>query len=211
MNPIYKPEIFEVESEPAAKAIILTPEGSTTDERWAKETPYLIEDICSFIKPDQDTKVVDFGCGIGRISKELIAKSGCAVLGLDISQSMLELAVGYVSSPRFRPVTRPYLKNMIHNDMRVDACVSLWVLQHCPKPLEEIALIKSILKDDGYFYILNNIHSAIPTNMGWVSDGVDIQRALENNFKLESYSQLPAELTTEHLSNASFIGKFRKH
>jgi len=99
---------------------------------------------------------------------------------------------------------------MIHNGIKVDACVSLWVIQHCPRLLEEIAMIKSILKDGGHFYILNNVHSATPTNMGWVNDGTDIRRVLENNFELESYSKLPAQYTTEQLSENSFIGKFRK-
>jgi SAM-dependent methyltransferase len=210
LNPIYKPETFDVGNEDAAKAIILTPEGSTTDERWQTETPYIADDICSFIDLSEESTIVDFGCGIGRISKELISRSGCAALGLDISQSMLELAVGYVSSPRFRPVTRPYLQNMIHNGIKVDACVSLWVIQHCPRPLQEISLIKSILKDGGHFYILNNLYSAIPTNLGWVNDGTDIRQVLENNFELESYSQLPAKYTSEQLAENSFIGKFIK-
>ncbi|MFT5572518.1 MAG: SAM-dependent methyltransferase [Cryomorphaceae bacterium] len=119
MNPTYKPETFDVGTEADAKAIILTPEGSTTDERWERETPYIADDICSFIDLNKESTIVDFGCGIGRISKELISMSGCTALGLDTSQSMLALAVSYVSSPRFQPVTRPYLQNMIHNGIKL--------------------------------------------------------------------------------------------
>lgn len=207
MNPTYKPEIFDVQNELEARAIILTPEGSTTNDRWVTETPYLALDINSFFNLGEQSLVLDFGCGIGRISRELIARSGCRVLGLDISQSMRELSINYVASDRFSPVGKGLLENLIDKGLRVDACVSIWVLQHCPNIAEEIQMIKSILKPGGLFYILNNVNSAIPTDMGWVSDGVNIQELLEENFKLVSYTKLPEAVSIKQLTELSFIAK----
>jgi len=210
MKAYYKPEVFDVQNETDAKAIILTPEGSTTDDRWVKETPFLAKDINSFILPTDTSLVLDFGCGIGRISKELIAMSGCRVLGLDISQSMRALSINYVGSDRFSPMGKELLEVLISKGLTVDACVSIWVLQHCPNMLEEVQLIKSILKPGGHFYILNNVHSAIPTDQGWMSNGVNIQEVLENNFEVVEYSKLPEEVTMKQLSELSFIAKLIK-
>ena len=207
MKAYYKPEVFDVNNETEAKAIILTPEGSTTDDRWVKETPFLAQDINSFIAPTDTSLVLDFGCGIGRISRELIAMSGCRVLGLDISQSMRALSINYVDSDRFSPIGKELLENLISKGLKVDACVSIWVLQHCPDMLEQIELIKSILKPGGHFYILNNVHSAIPTDQGWLSDGTDIQKVLESNFEVVEYSKLPEDVTMKQLSELSFIAK----
>ncbi len=209
MEAIYNPQVFDIQNESEAKSIILTPEGSTTKERWETETPFLAKDICSFIHPDENSLVLDFGCGIGRISEALITESHCNVLGLDISQSMRELSVKYVSSEKFSSVAPLIINRFADSGLKVDACVSIWVLQHCPNVEEEIRLIKKILKPGGYFYILNNISSAIPSNIGWVNDGKNILNILENEFNLVGYSQLPTEYTSEHISKNSFIGKYR--
>jgi len=55
LNPTYRPETFDVGTEADAKVIILTPEGSTTDERWERETPYIADDICSFIDLNKES------------------------------------------------------------------------------------------------------------------------------------------------------------
>jgi SAM-dependent methyltransferase len=47
---------------------------------------------------DRNSLVLDYGCGIGRIAKELIKQTGCHVIGVDISPSMLGLAYPYVHS-----------------------------------------------------------------------------------------------------------------
>jgi SAM-dependent methyltransferase len=207
MKAVYAPEVFNVRNEKEAKDIILTPEGVTTEERWEKETPFLAEDICSFLKPEVNTLILDFGCGIGRISKELIGRSSCNVIGLDISLPMRTLSVNYVASDNFCSVGRPLLEKLILRGLKVDACVSLWVLQHCPRLDDEIALIKSILKPKGLLYILNNLYSAIPTTAGWVNDGANIKHSLETNFKLLEYSSLPTESSTDFISQNSFIAK----
>ena len=46
MEPIqvtYNPRVFDVGSSDDAMRIILTPEGATTEHRWATETPYLAD------------------------------------------------------------------------------------------------------------------------------------------------------------------------
>ena len=76
MAATYYPEIFDAHTMGHARAIILTGEGSTTAERWQVETPWLGDQISSLIEITPDTLLVDYGCGIGRVAKELIARFG---------------------------------------------------------------------------------------------------------------------------------------
>jgi SAM-dependent methyltransferase len=84
----YNPHIFDAIGEGHAKGIILTPEGGArTLERWEIETPYLVNLILNRVNLDRNSLVLDYGCGIGRIAKELIKQTGCHVIGVDISPS----------------------------------------------------------------------------------------------------------------------------
>ena len=67
MSRSYDASVFDVADLDAAKRIILTPENSTTQERWAVETPYLVELIAAHLPIDRETVLLDYGCGIGRM------------------------------------------------------------------------------------------------------------------------------------------------
>jgi SAM-dependent methyltransferase len=93
MQATYNSGIFEVANLDDARRIILTPEGGlTTDERWESETPYLVGLVAENLQLTADSVIVDYGCGIGRLARELIARYGCRVVGVDISAQMRSLA-----------------------------------------------------------------------------------------------------------------------
>ena len=127
----YFPGIFDVKTSDEAMRIILTAEDSTTQNRWATETPYLADLITSNIKLSDQSLVLDYGCGIGRMAKALIDRHGCRVIGVDMSPSMRALAVGYVASDNFLACPPEMLDVLIARGMRCDAALSIWVLQHC--------------------------------------------------------------------------------
>src|SRR5690349_14906824 len=102
----YDPAIFDVADEATAKRIILTPDGRSTDERWRVETPGLATLAGASLALDQDSLVLDYGCGIGRMAKALIERFGCRVVGVDISPRMREMAPAYVSSEKFEAICR---------------------------------------------------------------------------------------------------------
>src|SRR5258706_10939744 len=52
----------------------MTPEGATTAERWENETPYLADLIAEQFDITADSLLLDYGCGIGRMSHELIKR-----------------------------------------------------------------------------------------------------------------------------------------
>lgn len=137
----YDPACFDVANAAQARCIILTPEDSTTDARWARETPYLTALLAEHLPLDEGSIVLDYGCGIGRLARELIAEFGCQVIGIDISPSMRSLAVEYVGSKRFRAVSPEELDCLLADGLTWEVAYSVWVLQHCRDPAEDIARI----------------------------------------------------------------------
>ena len=76
MTARYYPEIFSgVVDEDDAKRVILTSEGPDADTatRWAVETPYVLELANNALSLRPGMVVLDYGCGIGRVAKAMIA------------------------------------------------------------------------------------------------------------------------------------------
>ncbi|MBF0368933.1 MAG: class I SAM-dependent methyltransferase [Magnetococcales bacterium] len=200
----YYPDVFETPDMKSAKEIILTAEKeASTQERWEKETPFLAELIGRSLPPLPSVRVLDYGCGIGRISKELIEKHGCSCLGVDISQSMRRFAPQYVASKNFSATSPTKLSLLVERGFRVDFAVSIWVLQHCSTPQADIALIKSVLKKNGLFFVVNNKDRCIPAldseqQPGWLNDSVDVLGLLREAFQeVETLAFTPTATTPE--------------
>ena len=212
MQSTYHPGVFDVSDMAQAMRIILTPEGSSTDQRWQTETPYVADLIESSIEITAETILVDYGCGIGRMAKELIARHGCHVIGIDISHSMRGLAAVYVGSDRFFSCSPAMFDTMVGRGFKVDAAISIWVLQHCLNPVEDIGRIRRGLKPGAGLFILNNDYRAIPTTeRGWVNDGVDIKAMLNKEFVLRQEGRPSREGTTETLSRLTFWASYRSN
>lgn len=192
----YYPEIFSVQSEQAAREIILTNEGpgADTQTRWAKETPYIVTLLRGNLAPGPDDLILDYGCGIGRLAKELIGTYGCHVIGVDISPEMRKLSLDYVGSPRFTAVSPEMLDSMTGAGLRVSGAFCIWVLQHCFAPAQDIARIKNTLRDGGPFFVVNMPKRAIPVRQetaqgdtkssvfGWSTDNINVRDLLAADF-----------------------------
>jgi SAM-dependent methyltransferase len=209
--PVFQPEVFEVKSVKQAMDIILTSEpDTTTDERWEKETPYLVEDIGRFLAIGPDRCVLDYGCGIGRIARPLIETFGCRVVGVDSSQSMRLMAPEYVRSDRFVVWSPEDLDAMIRQGFQADFCVCLWVIQHVPDMMNVIQRIARALRPEGILYAMNQLRRAVPTDQGWCDDCLDVQAALRRVFLEENVHPLPREAATPFLSSVTKIQVLRK-
>ena len=191
MSALYFPQIFDASDMPRAKEIILTNEGpgADTESRWAIETPYVLELLQSCLPLTEKSVVLDYGCGLGRIAHAMIAATGCSVIGLDISDSMRRMAVDYVASSRFCAVSPEQFDAMVSAGLRVDAAISIWVLQHCFAPGDDIDRVGRGLADGGRFFVLNMPKRAVPVVMDgnnpeaeffWASDSVDVAALLRS-------------------------------
>src|SRR5262245_29265278 len=207
----YNPNVFNVTDISAAMRIILTPEGAPTEQRWRVETPYVADLIAKAIEITPSTLLIDYGCGVGRMAKELIARHNCRVIGVDISTSMRALAVTYVQSDRFFTCPPQMLDAMTVHGLTVDAAISIWVLQHCVFPDEDIERLRRVLKTDAHLFILNNDDRAVPTvERGWVSDGLDIKAMLSRNFFLQEEGRPAREQTSESIADLTFWASFQE-
>jgi 2-polyprenyl-3-methyl-5-hydroxy-6-metoxy-1,4-benzoquinol methylase len=211
MDLTYHPEIFDTATPEQARQIILTGEGSTTEDRWRIETPYVAGLIASGMTLDANSVVIDYGCGIGRLSKELIARHGCRVIGVDISAKMLAMAVDYVQSDRFLPLAPAMLDGLVAKGFRADAAISIWVLQHCLKPAVDIERIDRAVAAQGTIFVLNNIYRAVPTREAdWANDGIDIKATLAKHFAVVRDGKPPDEVTPKDLRDIIFWAFYTK-
>jgi SAM-dependent methyltransferase len=191
----YYPEIFDVVDIQHAKQTILTDEGpgASTEARWAIETPYVMELLNPALGLQADTVVLDYGCGIGRMSKAMIEASGCSVVGVDTSPAMRRLAGEYVTSDRFVAVSPHLFDRMVGSGLRVHAAIAVWVLQHCFAPADDLARIRRALVADGKAFVLNMPKRAVPAVLDdveagrrftWAQDKIDVAALLRTEFRV---------------------------
>ena len=123
----YSDAVFRQRDLQAAKEIILNPAPDmTTDERWEFETRAVVEEMGRAMQLDATSRVLDYGCGIGRIAKALIERYGCSVLGVDISADMRRFAVDYVASERFRTCEPAELDRLVKLGYSATAACACW-------------------------------------------------------------------------------------
>jgi SAM-dependent methyltransferase len=205
MAPTYNPDVFNVRDIPQAMRIILTPEDSTTEARWQIETPHVCDLIAQAVDIKPDSFVLDYGCGIGRIAKELIARHGCHVIGVDISPPMRVMSVMYVASDRFAAVTPELLTALSERGFRFDAAAAIWVLQHCPSPAHDIARLRAALAPSGRLFVLNGENRSVPTrDAGWYDDRLDIKGMLAGEFDMLNQGRLAPDKTTDRIMQTTF-------
>ena len=160
--------------------------------------------------------MIDYGTGIGRLAKELIARFGCRVLGVDISQEMRGLGPAYVASDRFACVSPELFGAMIRSGLRADAAISVWVLQHCAQPTQDIDLLQSALRPGGDLFVVNNLHRAVPVRPEpgdrsvWASDGLDIGDLLRARFELRAEGRLDPAVVGADVSQLTFWAAYRQ-
>ena len=208
----YNPGVFSVASPADAMKIILTPEGAlTTEQRWARETPYLATLMADAVAIDSNSLILDYGCGVGRMARALIEQYGCRVIGVDISASMRALAAAYVGSDLFFACAPAMFDMLVSRGVIVDAALSIWVLQHCIEPETDVARIKRALRPGGQLFVVNNITRAVPTvERPWVDDGVDMRALLGREFQAGPVRALDAAQVDAYVARNSFCASFSR-
>lgn len=212
MSLTYNPDVFRVRNIDEAKAIILTAEDIGVDKRWETETPYLIGLIREhFPAIDANSTVLDYGCGIGRLSRELIAQIGCRVVGVDITPSMRALAASYVGSDRFFTCA-PEMFDWVAERTIFDLALAVWVLQHAFRPSDDIERIsKAVRSPGGGLFLANNHERRVPTReVFWADDGLNIRNMVVGAGFAEQASGDIAEIATPNVAGATFWATYHR-
>lgn len=207
----YNPDFFTPKDFNDAVNIVLTQEGCTSEWRWEMETRWNLQMIDTFWNVDENSVVLDYGCGCGRMSKALIDTFGCRVVGVDINGEMLKHATKYVNNERFTPITVSKALRSIDSNTFTHA-IAIWVLQHSINIQEEIPFVKKVLKNDGQFFVVENVSKAIPSEerMKFFNDGIPTLPLLQSNFELEANGKIPLKFTTKQIYDHSWWVMLKK-
>lgn len=150
------------------------------EERWKAETPIFADIILKEIDKIQGAKkILDYGCGVGRLAKEIIEKNNeVTIYGVDNSKDMLGEASIYVNSNRF--ILR--LPEEFHE--KVDFAYCVYVLQHIPTLYLREA-IRQISDSCNRLLLVNSLARMAISDEGFQNDGIDILDEIKrfyNNF-----------------------------
>lgn len=176
----YLCQAFEVRDLDQAKDVVLSPDPSRPD-KFITETQDLILQIDDLVDINDRTRVLDVGCGMGRVARQLILRYGCVVTGLDISSTMLYHAVQYM---RDLPVKKFIPTQQYPGADSQDLVLAIFCLQHAENPSQDIDRIQQVLRPGGQLILVNAWTRFVPSGVDsqgfvvWTDDGFDVHEAV---------------------------------
>lgn len=197
----YNQAFFEPKDFEDAKRIVFGHGLAETPHRWDVESQWNIDLFREHNFINENSIVIDWGVGVGRMSKVLIDTFGCQVVGVDINKSMLEYATQYVNDTRFTGLTVDQFKNS--NVMATNA-IALWAFQHSVYLEPDLEVIKQHLSPDGQLFVFEQNEPCIPTSgeFPWVIvavvKNIDI---ILNYFSISTTGKFPKELNVPENAN----------
>ncbi len=128
--------------------------AGTFDDLAERYTVRVARAVARAIDPSNRTSVIDMGCGTGVVSREIARQSGTGttIVGVDLSQGMLEIArdrarsAGVAEKVTFLAGDAEALDLP---DGRFDGYVSLYAFSHFPNPQKAVAEAFRILAPGG--------------------------------------------------------------
>jgi 2-polyprenyl-3-methyl-5-hydroxy-6-metoxy-1,4-benzoquinol methylase len=186
----YIKQVFDATDLEVAKNICLS-KDIRYPNKFEEETQFLINFIKEKKIINSKTRVADFGCGVGRISKEIIETFNCNIVGFDISTHMLLLADQYVENPdRFK--AQKYTKEFVWKKNKFDLFLASFVLQHSEHPERDIDFIYNNLNDEGILILVNEPERLLPVDVKdgyavWYDDKINITELVSKKFKNLGY------------------------
>jgi 2-polyprenyl-3-methyl-5-hydroxy-6-metoxy-1,4-benzoquinol methylase len=185
---IYFKEVFSPPSFHEALNVCVTIDPNDP-AKVENETRFLLDFLKHNFLISPTTNVMDFGCGVGRVSKSIIDIVGCTVVGIDISESMINNAIQYVGSEKFIPVL--YRKGInISNKPKFDLTIASLVLQHVEDPSTDIKFISDTMVPGGTLVLVNEEVRFVPRGVDeqgfvvWEDDGFNIHQEVSKYFDL---------------------------
>lgn len=211
----FNPHLFEVHTLEAARKLtvgdVKFKHGGewSHEERWEPETALTVELILGHLPLHEDSVVLDYGCGTGRIAKEIIAKTGCRVVGADTSLSMAKLALEYVNSDRFGISHTSTLSDC---GIKFDHVICVYVLMHVFSPQEELDIIKASSKSTAKLMMFNERDRHVPSEEGiYIDDGIDVLWEAVSRFgPIMKYGKLDPTRVHPRFSERTYWSTHRK-
>jgi SAM-dependent methyltransferase len=162
-----------------------------------------IKDVLGWMKPARWDRALDFGCGVGRLTKAL-AKHFDHVDGVDVSKEMIRRARQMVPEATFHTNSKPHLR--LFDAGTFDFVYTAIVLQHMPHDLQKgyIAEFLRVLRPGGLAVFELPEGPTTEHQQPWLSMyGTD--RATVVDWIYEAGGKLRATHLTEH-SDGPWLG-----
>ena len=179
--------------------------GFPMEERWATETPLFAKVINEKLMAIKAKTVVDFGCGVGRLAKEVLKLNPYVRLsGVDNSKKMLDIAMQHVRSDRFEWV------HLCGSDWtkfvpKADFAYAVYVFQHIPFP-EVVERIREVSQISDRLLVVNSVCRMAVSQNGFVNDGFNVIEELAKYYPRFSWA-IPAEsIFKNNLIRKMFMG-----
>jgi len=99
---------------------------------------------------ESGTRILDVGCGIGKLGEHLGKYAGCSVAGVDISKVAIGQAAEVLDEAFCLDVQKDKLP---FADESFDVIICADVLEHLFDPLEVLRTLKAYLRHQGYFLL----------------------------------------------------------
>jgi 2-polyprenyl-3-methyl-5-hydroxy-6-metoxy-1,4-benzoquinol methylase len=100
---------------------------------------------------NQDSKILDYGCGMGGVSDLFVKSYSCNVDGVDISQNELQKAI--MAFGNNTKINFILLENFDFPENNYDLIFSSQVIEHVHNTGNYLSNINQMLKNDGYLLI----------------------------------------------------------
>jgi 2-polyprenyl-3-methyl-5-hydroxy-6-metoxy-1,4-benzoquinol methylase len=173
--------------------------GYSMEERWKEETPLFRDIILSQLKGDET--ILDYGCGVGRLAKEIIDLfPNVKIVGMDTSSEMRKLAEEYVDSDRFTTCSPEEL-----GDRKFDFTYCVYVLQHILPEFIDNA-VKQVSNSSDNLLLVNSVARMYASPQGFVNDGYDVLGEVAKNFDKSAWAIPPFALINNPLIRKMFMG-----
>lgn len=142
----------------------------------------------------KDRVVLDFGCGDGRNSQQILALGARKVVGIDISKEMIELAL------RRRQDNLEFIvadgSHIPSDDTVFDVIFSNFVIHYFEDASVPFAEIARVLKSSGYFVGAFNItdvekgferlyNTNMPIRLGKMEDNIIVRNRIKSRAEIE--------------------------
>ena len=138
--------------------------------------------------PDlQNKMILDLGCGYGENCIEFVKKGAEKVIGIDISQKMLDIAILENCNPKIEYIIMP-MENISELDQNFDIVVSSLALHYVNNFTTLVQNIYNLLSENGYFIFSqeNPINTCFSNGNRWTEDeNGHIKHANISNYSLD--------------------------
>jgi len=207
LSKVYNPDFFNVDSIESAKRLSLE---LSEYETWDEQTEWVIDLLKASKTVSEESTFIDWGVGVGRISKAIIDTFNCKVVGLDISNTMLEHSVQYVNNENYSTLTFDKFKAE-NIQGRFTHAIATWTLQHSPTSQYDISFLTRSLTNNGKLLVVDSFNKKIPKLINadpkgaeWYDDGIKNRIELERWYVPLMLGGLPTKIHTAQKASQSW-------